>query len=274
MTEAKISPQIMDILPPDKVFLNPKKPLSEMRAWETYYGFEKFTYPELGFLSHYQGRPYPNKGMTYTEATEANNMVKRAVIGLAMCLKPTWHPIRNCEVQLKRFLDYLYVPHYLHWRFYADSTRELFSASYMMMRKLSSQEKAYWWARIPATLLEYENSYRFRFQDICSIMDKEVLKKNPRRELKRVQKIYLAREKGSGDNTVTDKFKMVFRLLRVLLLVPRFKKAFQFAVANCDFEKFKLDEADQYWANRFNDYLYGGKSREERQLKQAFKIYA
>jgi len=262
-------------MPPDFVFLNPKKPLSELRVWETYYGFKSFSFPEKGgILAYYEGRPVPNKGMSYSQSTETNNIMKRISIGMVMCLKPTWHWPSNILTQIKRLADYLYAPHYLHTRYYNDCSRELFQFTFALLRKLGfGFDLSYGFARIPAQLLEGENTYRFRFEDIAMMTTKDRLLANSRKELKRIEKLYLGRDTAQGENTVTDKFKMVFRLLNLALLFPPFKKAFRFALVDSEFENFQLDEIDEVWANRFNDYDYGGEPRNIRQLKQAFKFY-
>ncbi len=264
-----------DVMPPDKVFLNPRIHLDQRRAWERMYGFKEFSFPEKGgFLTHYHDRPFPIKGLVYTDSLEANNTMKRIVIGLAMCLKPTRNPIENSLFQFKRLADYLYSPHYYHTRYYNDCSRELMQFTYALLGRLGfGFDLSYGFARIPAQLLEGENSYRFRLEDIFGMTTKKALLANPRKELKRIEKIYLQRDLSTGENSVTDKFKMVFRLLKFLLLFPNFKKAFRFALVDSKFENFKLDEIESYWADRFNDYNYGGEPRQIRQLKQGFKIY-
>ncbi len=263
-----------DVMPPDKVFLHPRMPLSRMRAWETLYGFKEFELPEKGgLLAHYYGRPVPNKGMTYSQATEVNNIIKKIVTGLLLCLKPSFHPLKNALVQSRRMFDYLYGPHYFHTRYYNDCSRELLQFTYTMMRKFFDFELSYGWGRIIAQLIEGENSYRFRAEDIASAIIYEDLLNNPRKELKRVQKIYLKRELSQGENAVAEKFLMVFRILRLLLLIPKVKRAFKFALQGSEFENFKLDKVDRYWSNRFTDYKYGGEPIEIRQLKQGFEIY-
>ncbi len=262
-------------MPPDFVFLYPPKPLGQMRAWETLYGFKEFSFPAKGgFLSHYQGRPQPNKGMAYSTATEANNIIKRIVTGLVMCLKPTLHPLKNLQVQLERLVDYLYKPHYLHTRYYSDCPRELFGLTFRLMRKLGiSFAFSYWFARVPTTMLEYENGYRYRVIDIFSSTTKAKLLVDPRGEFKRLEKIYLFREHLVGENAVDDKFKMVFRLLRLLLLFPKFKTAFKFALVDSEFGNLQFDDIESYWANRHNEYDFGGVPYGIRQLKQGFKLY-
>ena len=261
-----------DIMPPSKVFLNPRVSLGEARAWETLYGFERFSFPEYGFLAHYEGRP-PNKGMAYSEATEYNNIMKRVTIGLVMCFRPTWHPIRNFLFQFKRFADYLYHFHYLHTRYYNDCSRELHQFVFSLVGRMRfGFELSYGFARIPATLLEYENGYRYRVEDLFSASSKEQLLANPRKELRRIRKIYQERELLKGEG-IEQSFIMVFRLLNLLLLIPKFKKAFKFALVDSEFKNFQLDEIETYWANRFTEYNFGGMPYQIRQLKQGFNFY-
>src|SRR5258708_3425339 len=231
-----------DIMPPAKVFLYPRKPLGELRAWETLYGFKEFTFPEKGgFLAHYYGRPMPNKGMAYSIGTETNNIAKRIVIGLIMCFKPTLHPLKNILYQIKRLADYLYLPHYFHTRYYNDCSRELFQFTYTFLARLGfGFDLSYGFARIPTHIFEAENSYRFRFEDIAGMTTKAKLLANPRKEIKRIQQIYLQRDSSQGENSVTDKFSTIFKLLRFALLIPQFKKAFKFALVDSDFKSFQL----------------------------------
>ncbi|MGH7249355.1 MAG: hypothetical protein ACREGC_00090 [Minisyncoccia bacterium] len=263
-----------DVMPPDFVFLVPRRPLGQMRAWETYYGFKHFTFPEKGgFHAHYHARPQPNKGMPYSEATEANNIMKRIAIGAVMCLKPTLHPLKNIQYQIRRLVDYIYAPHYFHYRYYNDCSRELFGFTYRLLRKVGwNFDLSYWCGRIPATLFEYENSYRFRWEDLASVTSKEKLLRDPRGELKRIAEIYIERDLSHGENSVSDKFLMAFKILRFLLLIPKFKTAFKFALVDSEFKNFQLDEIESYWADRFSDYNYGGVPQKIRQLKQGFKL--
>lgn len=257
-----------DVMPPDKVFLQRRLPLSEVRAWETLYGFKEFSFGEKGFYSHYLGRP-KNKGLAYEQATEYNNIMKRLTIGMVRMLKPT---PTNILTQYKRLADYLYTPHYLHTRYYNDCSRELFELTYRFLRRLGfSFELSYGIGRIVATLLEYENGYRFRVEDLFSATTKEQLLANLRVELKRIEKIYLSREKNKGEGIETS-FKMVFLFLRLLLLIPKVKRALKFALVDSEFKNFQLDEIDSYWANRFQDYDFGGEPYGVRQLKQGFKL--
>lgn len=265
-----------DILPPDKVFLNPRvHDLGQLRKWETFYTFKEFSFPSQGgYLAHYHDKAHPLKGFPYTSILEANNTAKRLTIGLVMMLKPTWHPIENALFQYQRLADYLYTPHYLHERYYNDCSREVFGFVFRFLRKLSFDfQLSYGIGRIVATLLEYEHVYRFRWEDIFSETTKEKLLANPRKELKRLEQVYLSRENYVGENAVSGRVKMTFMLLRFLLLVPSIRKAFKFSLRESEFKNFQFDEIEKYWADRFSGYDYGGEPYQIRQLKQGFNLY-
>jgi hypothetical protein len=260
-----------DVMPPANVFLHPPKPLPQLRGAETLYGFKEFSFPEYGFLAHYQGRPYPNKGMQTTGSMEANNTFKRLTIGLVqmVSLRPS-----TILLQYHRLADYLYFPHYLHQRYYNDCSRELFGLVYRFFRYLGfSFDLSYELGRDAASLLQFENGYRFRVEDIFTETTLQKLLDNPRAELKRLEQIYVSRETWNGVNSVGQSFRAIFKLLRLALLLPPIKKAFRFALVGSEFKNFQFDTIEKYWADRFREYNFGGEPYGIRQLKQQFKLY-
>lgn len=259
--------------PPDKVFLYPRIPLADLRAAETFYGFKEFSFPDKGFLSHYYGRPVPSKGMNTVGAMEANNTLKRIVSFLLLVAKPKRHWLQNVMLQFVRLVDYLYAPHYLHTRYYNDCSRELFQLVFSFLRRLGFNfYLSYSIARIVASLLEFDNGYRLRVEDLFSATTKEKMIHAPRAELTRLEAIYHSRENYKGEEGIEGKFTAVFKGLKLLLLIPKVKKAFRFALVDSEFGNFQLDEIDKYWADRFSAYNFGGEPYGIRQLKQGFKI--
>lgn len=261
----------MDIQPPVHVLLHPPRPLPEMRGAETMYGFKEFGGNEEKtdeLLVYYTGRPHPHKGISTTESMEANNTVKRLTIGLVQMVKT-----RNILAQYHRIAEYLYHPHYRHQRYYNNCSRELFSFIFRFLRYLRFDfDLSYELGRDVASLLEFDTGYRFRVEDIFTASTKQKFLDNPRKELKRLEQIYLERESYKGWG-VEASFKAMFRLLRFGLLFPPIKKAFRFALVDSEFKNFQFDKIEKYWADRFREYNFGGEPYEIRQLKQGFKIY-
>lgn len=111
------------------------------------------------------------------------------------------------------------------------------------------------------TILEYDNAYRYRLEDIFTETSKEELSHNPRREIKRLLSIYLKREKDTG---VAYKHKMIFQLMSLPLLLPMVKSSLRKALTNCEFNRLQFDEADRYWCRNRFDYDFFSQSIEKR----------
>src|SRR3990167_5025863 len=109
---------------------------------------------------------------------------------------------------------------------------------------------------------EFDNSYRFRGQDVFSELNKEALRENPRKEIVRLFKLGLSRERaglsekdkealraeGAEFFDTNAKWKLLIRVLSVALL---FSKDL-LSVCTRFFEeldplKMKPDEGDWYW---------------------------
>ena len=111
-----------------------------------------------------------------------------------------------------------------------------------------------------AHLLEYDNAYRYRVLDIMSESTREDMIKSPRREIRKLMDIISKRD----DAGVAMKFKIFGYAMSALLLFGKFKNVFIESLKECDFTKFQYDDADEYWVAFRKDYLYQGKTQEER----------
>ena len=121
-------------------------------------------------------------------------------------------------------------------------------------------------------IIHFDMAYRFRFQDIVPLFDKSSFRENPKKEIMRVVKIYLARENNEG---VTEKWAFVIKRLRVVLwILFSYKKIRNAAVDfmdNLDLNAIAPDEADWYYMLDRKDYDYGGKTYTER-MKESFDM--
>ncbi len=259
------------VIPPDEVFQTPPKPLGETQGAYTIPDFIDLTFTEReGMVSNYLNHPFSRKGLQYPEATEANNHIKKIVVAAIQSIS---HPSKTL-FNFVRIADYTNRNHYLQRRFYCKFAREVWKLTYLFVRYLGVEnELAYRCGRIVANLFQYEEGYRMRVEDIFSETSKEALLK-PQRELKRLLKIYLPREKCSGEHidNVNNKFSSVFKLLRLGLLIPKVKSAWKFALQEMEIKNLQLDEADSYWCNMNGDYDFGGKGIEQR-FNQAIDTY-
>jgi hypothetical protein len=126
-----------------------------------------------------------------------------------------------------------------------------------------------------AHLIEYDDAYSYRMQDIMSEANYLSLKNNPRKEIKRL--LGILEERNPKGNMTASKIKRLILPLTLLLLVPKYKRAFYQALTPEVFEGLKHDEGSRYWAClKGDDYLFTGRTYEERTrglvIPQAVKV--
>jgi hypothetical protein len=128
-----------------------------------------------------------------------------------------------------------------------------------------TQESGQTFAVIMANLIDLDNAYRLRFEDIMSETSKDKLQ-NPRKEIKRLLMIMKDREirPGVKGQAIHHKFKVFAYLLSSAMLIPKVKRAFQSALNIVDLKKFQLDDIDTYWVCYRCDYKWMGLTETER----------
>ena len=114
--------------------------------------------------------------------------------------------------------------------------------------------------KVIGTILEYDNAYYWRMEDIFSETSKELLIKNPRKELKRLLEIYKSREKGG----IEFKAEAIVKALNWIFWIPGVKKAFRKAIQSVDIEKMKMTKDDSYFTMIYEGYDFQGKNIEDR----------
>lgn len=244
------------INPPREVFVTPPKPLRETQGGYTRHNWVKTVCPLTGgMFSYYENEPYPFPGHFYVEAVEANNIMKRTTVAGIKSLKlstPT-KMLENILWQYCRVGDYANRNHYMKKQFYNKFSREMWDLTYLFFRKIGiTHDTAYRTGRIVANLFEWEDAYRFRMQHIFTLCNLEELKKNPGKEIVRLGQEYEKRETVGIEETFLRPIKM----LKLLLLIPKVKNAFLFAVSHSIFPNLQLDKADKYFCTQRSDYNF------------------
>ena len=108
---------------------------------------------------------------------------------------------------------------------------------------------------IMCMLLEYDNAYRFRFQDIIVELDKDKLKKNPGKELNRLFALLISRE---IKQEVKDTWKLVQYFLPTYLFFNRkLRKNIIDIFTELDLEKVALSVEDKTFSEKRIDYKFG-----------------
>ncbi len=263
--------------PPRELFLYDDKVQDMMKEQHITYFFERIEYvPFQGSLFYIQGADQPRKGFPTPDAIWAINQIK-VVVTEAMKLTftapmitgllLTRNKLKFIEKVIRSFnfvgnrvmRSYLYKEIFL--------TRAAYSFNNVVMVFMTSlgikQEYASDFAYLFAHIVEYDDAYRFRLQDIVSGTTVEALKNNPRKELRRLADIFKARE--HNDEYVIPKFERLIKVLLLLLIVPKVKKAFIASLIYID--GIKYDESDRYWVSVRGDYDFFGETYEERFAK-------
>lgn len=101
-------------------------------------------------------------------------------------------------------------------------------------------------------ILEFDDAYRFRLQDLLGELNKQNLILNPRKELKRLIDLGIQREHWEG---VQGKFKSWKKLIN--LIPKKILNKIVLVLLELDMDKVKLDESDMDWAVD-KPYDFGG----------------
>jgi len=125
------------------------------------------------------------------------------------------------------------------------------------MRYNSGVEK--WMANILAQSLahifEYDQAYRYRFQDLFGETTPARLAQSPIREITRLVKIAISRDQGA----ISRKFKLIYQSAPYIFLIPRCRKSLRKALQNSTFTNLQPSKEDIYWMKMRRDYNFGGK---------------
>ena len=182
--------------------------------------------------------------------------------GILITLFDINRPIRTFNDMTWRFIK----PFILQREFMTQTCDELEWLLYSFFKKINVPDNdAIALSATIAHSIEYDNAYRLRVVDILNETEKIRMVNNPRKEILGLVKLMLSR--SVGDAIVARKFQVVANLLSLVLLIPKYKKAFISAIKEVDFEKFKMDETDKYWTClRKESYNYMGLTDEERNI--------
>jgi len=220
--------------------------------------------PYVGCLVHIENAEYPHKVFPRPEGIHAINMVK------SMLRQYTSFPVvflfptklaKNFIWFFRRcFFSFMVKRQYMcHASYNFYKLLEKILANYL--QEDLAEEVAYSIAHI----IEYDDAYRSRLQDMATECNLDNLKRNPRKEISRLFDIMESRERP-GVFLQTRKYK---KLIMLALLLPGVRKAFK--LDGIYFKNMQYDKSDWYWVAFKDDYKFGGKTHEER-LAEGIKV--
>lgn len=244
--------------------------------------YDRTDYPKSGgIFVYYVGMPYPKKGFPYPEAVHANDVLKR--ISLTMikpimqkemrfpviltALLPWRYKVKIIETGLNNFnrvAEWLLNGHYLKPDKYSSVCRSIKNIIQTFLMKLGiSESVSEFFAKTIQTIIEYDDAYRYRIEDIMTEASYSQLCKDPRSEVNRLRNILNKRERTHAINTLDS----VANFLSKALLHPKIKKAFIaafYGLSDDEFISMRLDNADRYHVLLRSDYDFLGRTFEER----------
>ncbi len=230
---------------------------------------------------------FPKKGWPYPEAIWAINVAKSLFVepikvllapqlrGIALgLLLPFKSKLNLVERALQTYCNLslnVISPHIIKYDYLAPCSKEMEAVVYTFLVKLGiSESPATNFAKIICTIVEYDDAYRYRIQDIMAETNKEKLMINPKKELNRLLDILVARDHSEK---VKANLKNIRRLINLVFLSRKVKKAFCATVMEMDIVSLQPDEADSYWMNFREDYDYFGVPFKERKDVVLLKGY-
>ena len=224
--------------------------------------YDRTEYPESGGIYvYYKGLPYPRKGFPYPEAVWANDVMKRItlaifksivmketiVVLLVTALLPWKIKIKILEKFLHnyaRISNWLFQQHILKLERYSNPCRSIYKVTDTFLRQVGIHSGRHlhgdylskYIGLTIATLIEYDDAYRYRFEDLMSETTKYKLIKKPLREMRRLLDIFMKRETYEN---VQGNIKSIKLFATIALLHPKIRKAFRNAIRFLTDEEFK-----------------------------------
>ncbi len=226
---------------------------------------------EGGVLTYMGEHPYPYKGFPWGDVVEKMDIVKKVSKGI---LGGFYHSTNKRSWLQKIFLlpcmwifkDLIYAEVYAFHRFvgrfrlkplrYCTAIRELHRAySYEQPGEdPQTRDLRLKFRDLLCMHLEYDNAYRYRFQDLFPELNKDLLVKNPIKELTRMFDIAIERE-------ILQEIKDTWTLTKLYLnyylrFDKRVRKSLVGVLCQIDPELIKLDDGDKHFCEKRVDYKF------------------
>ena len=224
--------------------------------------------PDGGVLTWMEKYDFPYRGYPHYEFVEKIDVIKKMSRGF---LSGLYHQFRSRNplrfitllpalwVSKDLFRTGLYVIYRAIERFrikearYSKAIRELYRA--FGNGAASDGDFRRMLRDVVCMILEFDNAYRFRAQDILAELNKTALAKNPRRELNRLLDILIARE---NQQEIRDTWTLFRYVIRYYLLFDRKLLAvIAKTLWELDLKKVSLSVEDKLFCLPRKDYHFG-----------------
>ncbi len=247
--------------------------------WELIHSHPEKT--KQGILRWFKGVPYPcrayfdglNDPNFHLRALGALGIVKKFLVNLgylANLVIPRTFKLKKWEEFLKKITDLCTYPQLDEFLVKDDEWSEpvweigKFIKIFLIGIGFN-EEICYQFSRVIMCFLEFDQAYRYRLQDLIGETSKQALTR-PRREIKRLYRILVARDIFMPGKMwgIFERVEKFVTPLLFILLIPKFRKAFDKAVEAVDLEKIKFNDNDRFHFAFWRGYDFEGKSFEQR----------
>ena len=230
----------------------------------------KVEFPEEGgVLTYMTNHPYPYRGFPYYEFVEKIDLIKKISRGT---LSGLYHSIKHRnKLRLLLMFPLIFMArdlistatrtfHRMIERSriksnrYSRAVRAIYAAfdTPRVNEDLETLELRLMLKDIVCTILEFDNAYRFRFQDVIVELDKNNLKKNTIKELLRLMNLMTSREQTQE---VKDTWRLLVMGVKYYLRFDRkLQKMIADILSNLDLNQVALTPEDEHFAGQRKDY--------------------
>ena len=280
--------QLMDGVARDMKVI-PELPSEILRPKDTS-ALSKIDFPEEGgVLTSMDGFEYPFRGFPHHDFVDKIDSIKKFSRQL---MSGFYHQLKETKKikfvtllpslwVIKVFLrSYVYVIYRVVERFlikperYCQFIREFYRA-FSIERPGELEKERQFRLHLRDTLcmiMEFDNAYRFRAQDILPEVSKEALRKNPAKELLRLFNLMSSRE---HQQEVKDTWKLLKLGIRLYLKFDKnLCKLIQHVFTQLDLEKVKLSIEDIEYCTPRSDYTFGFKANPTSEQERLIHKYA
>ena len=232
----------------------------------------KVEFPNAGgVLTFMENHDLPYKGFPYFEFVDKIDIMKKII---RSTLSGLYHALkRRRRLQLLTlflspwfFKDFLRAEIYTMYRLiarfkvkpirYCDMGRELHRA----FGDGEAGEFRPMLRDLVCMVLEFDNAYRYRFQDVITELDQEELARRPIRELRRLLKVMSTREKTQE---IKDTWRLIDYVVRFYLPFDReLKDVIVQTFLKLDLKLVKLSAEDEHYCGPRKDYQFGFMEKE------------
>jgi hypothetical protein len=230
---------------------------------------------DKGVYQYIRGMEYPSRNFAPQDMLASLNIVKRMIIEsfrvityLPLIIRPTKFITKVLqsfnEVAYKKVLhEFLWQPEMMTP---VSQEIRIFITRFLIKLNIPLETSIHT-ADVISHFVNGDNAYRWRLQDLFNESSKDKLRK-PRKELKRLLQINSDREVfGRG---VWEKFKTVYTVLSLILLIPKVKRAWNYALDVVEYNKLIPDKIDKFEMccipEKSSSYNYLGKTAKERRM--------